>query len=332
MTDVVAQAGARPARETCPARVTRPARVLLTGWFSFLHGEVTAGDMLAAEAVRDTLRAASIPHETAWSPVFRPGALCLEDADPEQYTHVVFTCGPLHSHPAPDGGPSPLLGLHDRFARCRRIAVGVSVPDPADPAVTRFDDLLPRDTAGRAQPAGDLSVHAPLPAPVPVLGVIQTQGQHEYGSRRRHGEVARSLDRWLGTLEAARLPLDTRLDSRDWRLPATPGQLHSVLSRLDAVVTTRLHGLVLALRAGVPALAVDPVAGGAKVRAQATALGWPAVLPYEAVRPASLDRLLAWCLSPEGRQRAADAAARTDGVRPPGEDGLLPGLLRRLGH
>ena len=29
--------------------------------------------------------------------------------------------------------------------------------------------------------------------------------------------------------------------------PETPAQLHAVLSRLDAVVTTRLHGLVLGL-------------------------------------------------------------------------------------
>lgn len=33
-----------------------------------------------------------------------------------------------------------------------------------------------------------------------------------------------------------------------------------MLRRLDVVVTTRLHGLVLALKNGVPALAVDPVA------------------------------------------------------------------------
>jgi polysaccharide pyruvyl transferase WcaK-like protein len=44
-----------------------------------------------------------------------------------------------------------------------------------------------------------------------------------------------------------------------------------VISRLDLVITMRMHGLVLALKHGVPALAVDPVAGGAKVTAQAQA-------------------------------------------------------------
>ena len=40
-------------------------------------------------------------------------------------------------------------------------------------------------------------------------------------------------------------------------------------------MTTRLHGLVLALKNGVPAVAIDTVAGGAKVARQADALGWP---------------------------------------------------------
>ncbi|MET9292321.1 polysaccharide pyruvyl transferase family protein [Streptomyces sp. NPDC003077] len=306
----------------------RPVRVLLTGWFSFLHGEVTAGDMLAAEAVQDALRAASVPYTTAWSPVYRPDAPHLDDADPDAYTHLIFACGPVHSRPDPDGGPSPLMALHRRFAGCRRIAVGVSVPDPADPAATGFHDLLPRDSARQAeagQTTADLSVRAARPAPVPLLGVVLTGGQHEYGPRRRHAEVSEALETWLGTLDAARLPLDTRLDTRDWRIPATPAQLHAVLGRLDAVVTTRLHGLVLALRAGTPALAVDPVAGGAKVSAQAAALDWPAALTSESVTPQNLDELLAWCLTPEARHRASRTADRSPLPHP-----LLDALIQRL--
>ncbi|MFH9424425.1 polysaccharide pyruvyl transferase family protein [Streptomyces sp. NPDC017529] len=280
--------------------------------------------MLAAEAVQHALRTAGIAYDTAWSPVFRPDALHLDDADPARYTDLVFACGPVHSRPPAGGGPSPLLALHDRFAGCRRVAVGVSVPDPDDPAVTRFDEVLARDLAGRRTGAQDLSLRAPEPAGVPLVGVVLTGGQHEYGARRRHTEVGDLLTGWLGTVRAARLPLDTRLDSRDWRLPATPGELHTVLARLDVVVTTRLHGMVLALRAGTPALAVDPVEGGAKVSAQAAALDWPAVLGCERAQAAELDRLFAWCLSARGRERAARHTAR------PAGGGLLDGLLRCL--
>ncbi|MFD8545470.1 polysaccharide pyruvyl transferase family protein [Streptomyces sp. NPDC059649] len=285
--------------------MTGPPRALVTGWFSFLHGEVTAGDALAAEAVQHALAGAGVPHDTAWSPAFRPDALHLADADPARYTHLLFVCGPVHSRRPPDGAESPLMALHDRFARCRRIAVGVSVPDPADPTVRRFDEVLPRDAPGRPAAAADLSLSVPAPGGLPLVGVVLTGGQHEYGDRRRHPEVSDALTAWLGTARVARLPMDTRLDTRDWRLPATPQEVHTVFARLDAVVTTRPHGLALALRAGTPVLAVDPVEGGAKVGAQAAALGWPAVLRPKDVRPAELDRLLAWCLSPAGRARAA---------------------------
>jgi exopolysaccharide biosynthesis predicted pyruvyltransferase EpsI len=70
----------------------------------------------------------------------------------------------------------------------------------------------------------------------------------------------------MARLEGVRpAPLDTRLDSRDWRLCSTAEAFMSLVPRLEVVVTTRLHGLVLALPAGVPALAIDPVAGGGKV-------------------------------------------------------------------
>lgn len=284
-------------------------RILLTGWFSFLHGEATAGDVLSLEAVRAAL--GELPCDVAWSPVFRPGALTLGDARPESYSHVIFICGPLH-------GPQ-LHDLHERYAACRRIAVGVSVIDSRDPAATGFDLVLPRDAPG-VPPRRDLAALAPAGS-VPVAGVVLAPGQGEYGARRRHDEVHALLTSWLRGRDCARLPLDTRLDRCDWRLFATPDQLLSVVTRLDIVVTTRLHGLVTALRCGVPALAVDPVADGAKVSAQARAWGWPAVLTTAQLRESALDRWWDWCLSAGGR-----AAAGARGV----DDRLLTELLAAL--
>jgi polysaccharide pyruvyl transferase WcaK-like protein len=107
---------------------------------------------------------------------------------------------------------------------------------------------------------------------------------------------------------AAPLELDTRLDAREALACRTAERFTSLLARVDAVVTTRLHGLVLALRAGVPAVALDPIAGGAKVAAQAAALGWPAVRTVEDTDVAQLAELLGWCLTGEARERAADCA------------------------
>jgi hypothetical protein len=297
--------------------MTAPRRILLTGWFTFRDGEATAGDVLALTRVEETLKRAGRPYDVVWSPGFRPEAPHLDDVRPERYSHLVFVCGPLH-------GPQ-IEDLHRRFAHCVRIAVGTSVVDPGSPAVTGFHRVLARD-APDAEPTPDLAARAPAAPAPPVAGVILTHGQHEYGPLRRHDLVAERVTRWLAGKDCARLELETRLDTRDWRLCATPAQLDAVLARLDVVVTDRLHGLVLALRAGTPALAVDPVAGGAKVTAQAHACGWPALLPAEQAGADGLDRWWEWCLGP-GREEARRVRARfAAGGERDGADGLPAAL------
>ncbi|WP_328842595.1 polysaccharide pyruvyl transferase family protein [Nakamurella leprariae] len=277
-----------------------PVRALVVGWSSFRHGEATAGDVLSMDAVSQALTAAGVDAEIAWSAVMcPPGGLRLDDADPDRFSHLVFACGPLV-------GPS-IPQLHQRFSHCARIAVGVSVPDPKDPAVTGFHHVVPRDAAG-APTRVDLAA-APRSAGVPVLGVTLASAQPEYGTRQRHDRVTAAITDWLPTTGAAVLPLDTRLDPRDWRLAARPEQFEAIVRRLDVMVTTRLHGLVLALKAGVPAVAVDPVEGGGKVAAQAAAWQWPAfLLPHELTAD-RLDELVAWCRSDAGRTAAHAMAA-----------------------
>ncbi|WP_086694968.1 polysaccharide pyruvyl transferase family protein [Streptomyces recifensis] len=293
-------------------------RLLVTGWFSFLHGEATAGDLLALDRVRELLRGAAVPHDIAWSPGFRPEGPSLDDTRPEDYSHLLFVCGPAHGPQVED--------LHRRYRDCVRIAVGNSVLDAAEPAVRGFHHVLARD-APDTVPTLDLAARAPVPPARPVVGVVLTHGQHEYGPRRQHDRVAESVTRWLNGRDCACLELETRLDPHDWRLCTTSGQLGSVLARCDLVVTDRLHGLVLALRAGVPALAVDPVAGGAKVTAQARACGWPALLPAERLDTSALDRWWEWCLT-SGRVLAGCTA---DGFRRDGRTDSADGLLRLLG-
>jgi hypothetical protein len=274
------------------------ARLLLTGWFSFPDGEATAGDVLAQQQVSATLSHFGIAHDTAWSPGFRPAELSLEEADPAAYDRLLFLCGPASG--------AQLTRLHRRFAACRRYALGVSVIDPADPAVTGFHRVVARDGTG-SEPRLDLSATAALGPEPPTVGVVLTEGQGEYGERRRHTGTVRRLTDWIGGTDCARVEWDTRL-ATDWRHCATAEQYLALVRRLDAVLTTRLHGMVLALRVGTPVLAVDPVAGGAKVSAQARALGWPAALRAEDVTTPTLDRWWAWCLSPAGRAAAARRA------------------------
>ncbi len=296
-------------------------RVLVMGWCSVEDGEATAGDALSMRAVADALARAGADVDVAWAPaVVPPGGLLLRDARPGRYTHVVWACGPLRG-----GAVSRALAP---FAGATLIAAGVSVVDPADPVVRIFEHVFPRDgrgaDGGALDPVVDLSAHAST-ARVPVVGTVLAPGQAEYGAARRHEQVRDALEGWIGSTGAALLEIDTRMDRRSWRQPWSPDELTSVVGALDAVVTMRLHGLVLALSRGVPALALDPVAGGGKVTAQARAWAWPAVLSAEAVTgpqgSARMSEHLTWCLSDEGRDAAAAAGRRA------GSDAPLDGLV-----
>lgn len=289
-------------------------RVLVAGWWSFLHGEATAGDLAAGAAAAAWLTRAGVPHDVARSPVL--GGPPPDQLDPGAYTHLLFVCGPAAGRQVAE--------LCERFAGCRRIAVGVS--DPDGDAASRFDLVLARDGPGRP-PTPDLSWAEP-PTPSgrwPLVAAVWANPQPEYGDRQRHEEVHAALEAWLASRPLAVVRVDTRVDPR-LAAQRDGAQLDSVLAAADVVVTTRLHGMVLALRAGTPAIAVDPVAGGAKVTAQAGAVGWPAVLPAQEAEAATLDRLLAWCRSSEAAGAVASSAARAAAGSAAVEASLLDAL------
>jgi hypothetical protein len=92
------------------------------------------------------------------------------------------------------------------------------------------------------------------------------------------------------------LSVDTLLDENRTSTH-TLLQYEEVLRRADVVVSTRLHGMVFALKVGTPVVAIDPVAGGAKVSAQAAALNWPHVLDGDSVEVEDIHRHVGACLS-----------------------------------
>src|SRR5262249_46585694 len=142
---------------------------------------------------------------------------------------------------------------------------------------------------------------------VPVVGLVLIDAQPEYGERDLHAEADRAIHELLATRDVAVVPIDTRLDDNHAGL-RTPAQVESLIARTDVVVTTRLPGLVLSLRSGVPAVAIDTVRGGAKVSRQAHALGWP-VLAAETLSRDALVATFDRCLGDEARRRARACAS-----------------------
>jgi hypothetical protein len=275
-------------------------RILVTGWFSFDTAEVTAGDLAARDTAVRWLAESGLPHDVAVAENFRGrGDVGLTEADPDSYTDVVFVCGPASGKLVEE--------MFGRFPHARHVALGVSAVDGT--ARLPLDVLLERDSEAVVRP--DLSLAASTAAGrTQVIGVILGHEQPEYGARHRLADAHALLGEALSSVDVARVLLDTRLHPCEPHLCRTPAQVESALARCDAVATTRMHGLALALKGGVPALGVDPVAGGGKVSRQAEALGWPAVARVGETAAGELAGLLRWCLSAEAAAMAGAVAGQ----------------------
>ena len=284
-------------------------RALVAGWFSFANGHATAGDQISRDLVLTWLADAGVPHDFATDPPFTDGVNWRE-VDPGDYTHLIFVCGPF-------GRGELEAEILLRFADCRFIGVSLSMQVPLD-AWNPFDLLIERDSSVGANP--DLVFGSRLTLP-PVLGVCLVEEHLEADV----GTANRAIEAMLAAREAAIVRIDTRLDHNEAGL-RTPGEVEALLARVDAVVTTRLHGLVLALKNCVPTLAIDAVPGGGKIARQCSLVGWPNVLLLDRLDPESMERALDFALSEEAASLARDCAARARGLLGDVRTRLIAGL------
>ena len=279
-------------------------KALVAGWFSFEQMGATAGDLLARDVICEWLTSAGYEYDLSVAPPFT-GGIDWRSADPSRYAAVVFVCGPF-------GNGWPLTDFLARFAGRRLIGVNLSMLQPLD-SWNPFAALFERDSSRATRP--DVSFLSPRRR-CPVIGVILVHPQNEYPGGR-HETAHAALLQLIASREAAAVRIDTRLDENSTGL-RTPTEIESLIARMDAVVTTRLHGMVLALKHGVPALAVDPILGGAKIRLQAAAIGWPVALAVESLTTEALRDAYEYCLTATARataracrRRASRGAVRT---------------------
>jgi hypothetical protein len=273
-------------------------KTLVAGWFSWEMYSATAGDLMACEVACDWLRSAGHALDVALAPPF-VGGVDWRTVNPGDYSHLVFVCGPFRNI-----GPA-ITDFLERFAHCRRIGLDLSMIEPVE-AWNPFDLLLERDSNRAQRP--DISF-ACRQGRVPVVGVCLVHPQKEYRDRGRHQPAKEAIERLLATREVAAVPIDTRLDANSTGL-RTSREVESLIARMDLLLTTRLHGTVLAIKNGVPALAIDPIAGGAKIQRQAQTVGWPVVFTADALEDAELQRAFDYCLTAEARAKARECTER----------------------
>lgn len=284
-------------------------RVLVAGWFSFERMGATAGDLMARDVACRWLAEAGCPFDVAAVPPFATAATVdWRAADPRRYTHVLFVCGPF-------GNGEPATTFLRHFAGRRTIGLDLTMLQSLD-EWNPFDLLFERDSSRASHP--DLAFAAPPPR-APVVGIVLAHPQKEYKAGALHAVANAALHRLTESRETARVHIDTCLDPWNNAGLRTAGEIEAMIAAADVVLTTRLHGMVLALKNGVPPLAIDPVAGGAKLRRQADTIGWPVVFNADAATDDALRRAFDHCLTPAARAEAAACATRAaeqvEGIR-----------------
>lgn len=284
-----------------------PSRVLVAGHFSFEHGRATAGDLLARDLLCDWLDDAGRPYNPF------PGGVDWRTVDPTGYDCVVFVCGPFVRSPG-------LADFLTHFAGRRLVGVNLSMLAPLS-EWNPFDALIERDSSAVTRP--DLTFLSRRP-PVPVVGVCLRE--HAGGTRTTDAAVRRLV----GSREMSLVSIDTRLDASGGIANSSglrsPSEVESLLARMDVVITTRLHGMVLALKNGVPAVAIDPGSEGYKIQRQAQAVGWPVVFDVRTVTDEALQDALRYCLTEDARAEAARCAARAADLLAAVRDEVLDAL------
>lgn len=278
--------------------VGKGQRALVLGFLS------TVGDIEVLAQVEARLRAIGLPHDVApfveRVRMANPSWVDARKVRPDDYSHLIVVCGPFSEF---------LMGqqrdIYARFAHCAWIGVNLSMIDPLE-RFNPFDALIERDSERGAKPDLSLLEHV---AHVPVIGICLAGRQPEYGKRQKHDVAERKLRALIERSGAAALELDTKWPVwRNRQGTASPEQFESILARVDVLLTTRLHGMVLALKNGVPVIAVDAILGGDKVTQQARALGWTEVFDADSVTDTTLDAALSRCLTQNARGRAAEAS------------------------
>jgi Polysaccharide pyruvyl transferase len=290
-------------------------KALVAGWFSFERMGATAGDLLARDLVCQWLERAGHSYDVALAAPFC-GGVDWRIADLRCYSHVVFVCGPF-------GNGWPIPEFLARFAGCHLVGINLSMIEPLE-VWNPFDLLLERDSSASSRP--DISFLSDQ-GRVPVVGVVEVHPQREYRDRSTHRVANDAIHRLISSREMSVVPIDTRLDINSMGL-RTPAEVESLIARMDIVLTTRLHGMVLALKNGVPAIAIDPIAGGAKLRRQAETIGWPLVFTTDTLTDRSLQEAFAYCLTEDARAKARGCCKRATRVVQDVRDEFMAALAR----
>jgi hypothetical protein len=263
---------------------------LLIVWYGSIKGHGTIGDLLSLQSVASHLVGMGhrVLHASA-EPWHIPGSTRVEFAcvSFDELDGVIFTCGPmLRHHPETQA-------LFKQFEHLRKIGIGVSIlPAENDNFYDPFDQVLARE--GKYPAYEDVAIIAPpnsLIGDVPsmtnqqlVIGLCLRGLQLEYGLERCAWErVEGTALRTAKHLTQKRGARVIHIENHLARSNKSPAEIEALYKSCNLIITSRFHGAMLALRHGVPFIAIDQIVGGAKVSNLVGATEWPFVYKMESL-------------------------------------------------
>jgi hypothetical protein len=270
-------------------------KTLVIGWFSFELMGASAGDFIAKDLACKWLDQINITPDVAMAHPAGVGEIATVEVVPEDYHTVVFVCGPIGDGP-------PLNEFLDRFPHARKFALNVSLLQ-SRAEWNPFVAVIERDSSERVNP--DMTFGASN-LTVPTIGQILVGPQKEYLTQR-HDLAEETFMQIVKFRDIAVVPIDTRLDVNLYGL-SSPAQIESAIAKMDAVLTTRLHGAALALRRHVPPVVIDAIPGGAKLYRQMQRIGWPLAFHTGDLDAQEVAAALDYALTPEARRQASECA------------------------
>src|SRR5262249_15595009 len=198
-------------------------------------GGGAAGDVGARAVVGNGPGRAGRRYDVALAPPFA-GGVAWPQVDVDDYSEVIFVCGPF-------GNGWPVTDFLERFAGRRLIGLNLTMLEPLD-RWNPFALLWERDSSAVARP--DMAIAASHPQ-VPVVGRALTDTNPKSGERDSHDHATRMLRDFAARRGLAAVDIDPRLDTDPAGL-RTATQVESLIARMDVILTTRLHGTVLAIK------------------------------------------------------------------------------------
>lgn len=296
------------------------APIALIWWGSWPRG-ATLGDLLAVDNLSAALTRAGIEHSVLSHPS-HAGPAHRSTPDPSalapQLSTLVFVCGPLVQ-------TKRMRRLLAASGHTRKLAAGVSLLQSQQVFNRQLDGVVARDGVAVPETPGpgegvkpgrfDLAIShckPPLERSRPAslaearIGLCLRGRQKDYGLGRDRSTAVEALftevlERQPGRVE----PIDTVLSATNPR-----ERIEAQFAAVDLVLTTRLHGSLLGLAAGVPVIAVDQIASGGKLTEVLGRINWPLLFAAEGLMPDSLLALMQRCIEACPLEAIAASQAR----------------------